>query len=193
MPDKVVGALTLSGAPLEIVDLGAGSGYFTRRLAQQNPKGRVLALDVDSRFRQYIEEHKVQWGTPNIETRLVVDSNPLLPDANIDLVFLSNTYRYLPDRRAYFQSLFPSLKPGGRVAVIEFRTNVDCSAIAECPENDTRVPKDVAIQEMKDAGFKLDAEHEFLPYQYYVVFMKPGATSPDSTSVSGTTQFRPQP
>lgn len=169
-PDKVVAALSLASAPLFIVDLGAGSGYFSRRLAKANPQGEVLALEVSRAFRSYIESHKEAWGTPNLKTRLVINNNPLLVDASVDLVFMSNTYRYLDDRSSYFADLRRSLKPGGRIAIVDFRKAAECAAIPECPPPRERVGAQEVVAEMKAAGFALAKRHDFLSDQYFMEF-----------------------
>lgn len=175
-PDKVVGALSLGGEALFIVDLGAGSGYFSRRLAKANPKGEVLALEVSRAFRSHIESQKEAWGTPNLKTRLVINNNPLLVDASVDLVFMSNTYRYLKDRPSYFADLRRSLKPGGRIAIVDFRKNAGCSAIPECPPPRERLGSAEVITEMKAAGFALATHHDFLSDQYFLEFRVQGAS-----------------
>lgn len=169
-PDQVVSALSLGASPLFIVDLGAGSGYFSRRLAKANPQGEVLALEVSRAFRSHIESQKEAWGTPNLKTRLVINNNPLLRDASVDLVFMSNTYRYLQSRPAYFGDLRSSLKAGGRIAIVDFRKNAECSAIPECPAPRERVGAQEVISEMKEAGFSLASRHDFLDHQYFLEF-----------------------
>lgn len=177
-PDQVVTALKLGQAPLFIVDLGAGSGYFSRRLAKANPQGEVLALEVSRAFRSHIEAHKEAWGTPNLKTRLVIDNNPLLRDASVDLVFMSNTYRYLEQRPSYFGDLRRSLKPKARIAIIDVRKEAQCAAIPECPPPRERVGKAQLIAEMKEAGFALTFEHSFLEHQYFLEFQAKGSSSP---------------
>lgn len=187
-PDKVVDALALGAKPLFIVDLGAGSGYFSRRLAKANPKGEVLALEVSRAFRSHIESNKEAWGTPNLKTRLVINNNPLLRDASVDLVFMSNTYRFLEHRPQYFGDLRASLKPGGKIAIVDFRKDRDCTGIPECPPPRERVSTQDLVLEMKEAGFSLTADHNFLKYQYFLEFQvqdaKPASavkgTSPDA-------------
>lgn len=176
-PDKVVQTLALGENPLFIVDLGAGSGYFSRRLAKANPKGEVLALEVSRAFRSHIESNKAAWGTPNLKTRLVINNNPLLRDASVDLVFMSNTYRFLQERPQYFGDLRASLKPGGKIAIIDFRKDSDCTAIPECPPPRERVSAQALILEMKEAGFSLASRHDFLKYQYFLEFQMQHAKS----------------
>jgi predicted methyltransferase len=171
-PDEVVEALDISSPDLVIADIGAGSGYFSRRLAKKVPQGKVYAVDVDSDFKQYIEEHRESWGTPNVEPRLAMYENPLLPTNEIDLVFVSNTYAFIRDRATYFQHVHDALKPGGRLAVIEFRKDASCEGVDTCPKPAQRVGKDTALGDLNALGFTLVAEHEFLPHQYFIVLEK---------------------
>jgi SAM-dependent methyltransferase len=176
MPGKIVELLEIS-PNLDIADIGAGSGYFTRRLATAAPAGTTWAVDVDADFKGHIEAHRAQWGTPNIQTRLAVYEHPLLPRETVDLVFISNTYSYLQDRPAYFTAVYRALRPGGRLAVIDWRNDVDCPRALGCPKPSDRVPVDTALRELEGVGFQLLARHDFLPYQYFVVLGKAGGAS----------------
>lgn len=184
-PDRVVEVLGLDQAPLHIVDLGAGSGYFSRRLAKANPQGDVLALEVSRAYRSHIEAHREAWGTPNLRTRLVINNNPLLRESSVDLVFMSNTYRFLDARPEYFQDLSHALRAGGRVAIVDFRADADCASLPECPPSRERVPAATVRAEMKDAGFALTKQHDFLEHQYYLVFTPTNRAQP-------TTQVPPR-
>lgn len=171
-PDEVVEALAISSPDQVVADIGAGSGYFSRRLAKKVPQGKVYAVDVDTDFKRYIEEHRDSWGTPNVEPRLAMYENPLLPAGEIDLVFVSNTYAFIRDRAAYFEHVHTALKPGGRLAVIEFRKDASCEQEETCPQPNQRVSKDTALSELTSLGFTLETEHDFLPHQYFLVLRK---------------------
>lgn len=170
-PDRIVEALALGAEPLQIVDLGAGSGYFSRRLAKANPQGKVLALEVSGTLRSHIESHRKDWGTSNLETRLVINNNPLLPEASVDLVFMSNTYRYLSERSRYFAELSHALRPGGRLAIVDFRDDANCRSVPECPPRRERVAAKLVLAELQKAGFRLHKNHDFLPHQYFMEFV----------------------
>ncbi|TPV92833.1 MAG: class I SAM-dependent methyltransferase [Myxococcales bacterium FL481] len=172
MPDRVVAALPLDDPAATVADIGAGSGYFSRRLANRVPNGQVLAVDVDSDFKRHIETHRDAWGTPNIEPRLAVYENPLLPAAAVDLVFVSNTYAYLNDRIAYFQAVHRALTPDGTLAIVEFRKDAQCESADVCPPVEHRIPRAQAIAELEQAGFRLEREETFLPWQYFLLLRK---------------------
>jgi SAM-dependent methyltransferase len=172
MPDQVVEALAIEATDFTVADIGAGSGYFSRRLAKKVPDGKVYAVDVDTDFKRHIETHRDEWGTPNIEPRLAVYENPLLPAGAVDLVFVSNTYAYIRDRVTYFKAVHGALTDRGRLAVIDFRQDASCDGIDTCPAPSQRVGKEDALRELGEAGFVVEAEHDFLPHQYFLVLKK---------------------
>lgn len=172
MPDRVVAALPIDDPTATLADIGAGSGYFSRRLATRVPDGRVYAVDVDGDFKRHIEDNRQAWGTPNVVPRLAVYENPLLPAGEVDLVFLSNTYAFIRDRVTYFQAVYTALRANGVVAVIEFRESADCTAAHGCPHPDQRVSRDTAVRELEQAGFRLEREETFLPLQYFLILRR---------------------
>lgn len=170
-PDEVVRVLPLAGRSAVIADIGAGSGYFTRRLAQQVPEGRVYAVDVDGEFEDYLLENREAWGTPNIEPHLAIYDDPMLPAGELDLVFAANTYAYIRDRVDYFGKVRAALKGDGRLALIDFRPEAEVPGdIAPAPEH--RIARDSALAELERAGFSLEREETFLSYQWFLV-LKP--------------------
>jgi predicted methyltransferase len=169
LPDRVIRALPIPSNAATIADIGAGSGYFTRRLAREVPGGKVYAVDVDDRFQRYLIEQREAWGTPNIEPHLAHYEDPLLPSAEIDLVFTCNTYPYIRERVAYFRKVRDALRPGGALVVIHYRpdaTPPDDSA----PEPKFRIDEPTTLAELEAAGFVLDRQETFLPHQYLFVF-----------------------
>lgn len=169
MPDRVIRSLGITKKDAVVADIGAGSGYFSRRLAREVPGGTVYAVDVDDEFRGYIEQNRESWGTPNIEPHLAFYDDPALPDHGVDLVFVSNTYPYLRSRVAYFKKVAAALKPGGQLVVINFKPD------AQVPDNTApapqfRTPQATVISELAQAGFSKVREETFLPHQYFLVF-----------------------
>jgi len=167
-PDKVVKALPITASEAVLADIGAGSGYFTRRLASRVPGGRVYAVDVDGEFADYLNSQREAWGTPNIEPHLAMYDDPMLPPGELDLVFTANTYAYIRDRVAYFTKVRAALKPGGRLVVIDFRPEADVPATM-APESRYRITRDTAVQELGLAGFRVVDEPNFLALQWFLV------------------------
>jgi predicted methyltransferase len=170
MPDRVVRSLGISSKAAVIADIGAGSGYFSRRLAAQVPEGRVYAVDVDDAFQQFILQNRESWGTPNIEPRLAFYDDPALPDGEIDLVFLSNTYPYIRERAVYLQRIHQALRPGGRVAIVDFRQGAKPPPEAAAPDPKHRLSAEEVRAEMQQAGFVFEREETYLPHQYFLIF-----------------------
>lgn len=171
MPDQVVRALPFASKDATVADIGAGSGYFTRRLAAEVPGGRVYAVDVDGEFEDYLLANREAWGTPNIEPHLAIYDDPMLPAESIDLVFTANTYAYIRDRVGYFSKVRAVLTADGRLAIIDFRPDATPPGnIAPAPEH--RISRDDALAELAEAGFELEREERFLPHQWFLV-LKP--------------------
>lgn len=171
MPDRVVRSLAIAKKDAVVADIGAGSGYFSRRLAREVPGGIVYAVDVDDEFRGFIEQNRESWGTPNIEPHLAFYDDPALPERGVDLVFVSNTYPYLRARVAYFRKVAAALKPGGQLVVINFKPD------AQVPDNTApapqfRTPQATVVAELEQAGFSLLREETFLPHQYFLIFQQ---------------------
>jgi SAM-dependent methyltransferase len=162
-PEEVVRALAL-GPDAVVADLGAGTGYFTVRLARALPRGHVYAVDVEPDMVRYVAERARREGLANVTAVQAAPDEPRLPRP-VDLVLIVNTYHHISDRSAYFERLQRSLRPGGRVAIVDFLPDAPVG-----PPRATRIPAATVKEEMGRAGYGLAAEHGFLPYQYFLVF-----------------------
>ena len=162
-PDRVVESLALvPGA--RVADLGSGGGYFTFRLADAvGPEGRVYAIDVDEGMNDYVSGKAQEDGYANVETVLVPSDDPRLPEP-VDLLFTCNTYHHLENRSDYFAGLRDSLRSGGRIAIIDY------TGEGGFFERRHATPSEVIQREMEAAGFQLEANHEFLARQSFMVF-----------------------
>lgn len=162
-PHEVIQALALA-PDTRVADLGAGTGYFAARLANMLPKGRVYAVDVEPEMVRYLGERAKREKLPNLQSVQGKPDDPALPES-VDLVLLVDVYHHVEDRTAYFRRLATSLRPDGRVAIIDFRLDSP-----QGPPRAARVAPDEVKTEMMAAGYALAAEHGFLPYQYFLVF-----------------------
>jgi len=162
-PHQVIQALAL--APDAIVaDVGAGTGYFAARLASMLPQGTVYAIDIEPAMVKHLGERAKREGLANLQPIAGVAGDPRLPE-KADLILFVDVYHHLEDRDRYFRNLAASLKPGGRVAVIDFRLDSPNG-----PPKEARIAPERVKRELADAGYALAGEHGFLPYQYFLVF-----------------------
>jgi ubiquinone/menaquinone biosynthesis C-methylase UbiE len=165
-PDRVVAALDI-GPGDRIADLGAGSGYFTLRLARAvAPGGRVYAVDVDEAMNEYLRERLAQEQLSNVDVILGRFEDPLLPDGGVDLVLVVDTYHHIEDRVAYFRNLRRDLAPGGRVAVIDF----DGRKGWLVRSTGHITPREQLLREMSEAGYEVAEDFDFLDRQSFVLF-----------------------
>ena len=162
-PHEVVRALALK-PDARVADLGAGTGYFSARLANMLPKGRVYAVDIEPDMVRYLEARAKREGLRNLTAVAGKPDHPRLPE-KVDLILLVDVYHHIEDRARYFSKLRASLRPGGRIAIIDFRLDSP-----EGPPPAARIAPETVRAEMKAAGHTLAAEHPFLPYQYFLVF-----------------------
>ena len=168
MPDKVVQALKLKPTDA-VADIGAGSGYFTRRLAAAVPRGVVFAVDVDEAMLRHIHHYVEQQKQFNIVPVLSSFDDPMLPSDSVDVVFICNTNHHFKNRLTYYQRIGRILKKGGRLVIVDYEQK----PIPVGPPADEKLSKEVVLKEAKASGFELAEELKFLPYQYYLIFRWP--------------------
>jgi len=162
-PDDVIRALKLAPEAL-VADIGAGTGYFAVRLARAVPKGRVYGVDAEPDMVRYLSQRAQREGLANLTAVAAKPADPSLP-APVDLVILVDTYHHVPDRERYFRELKKVLKPGGRLAIVDFTLDSPVG-----PPKRARIAADRVKQELTRAGYALAEEHGFLPNQYFLVF-----------------------
>ena len=163
MPDRVIAALNLKRGQV-VADIGAGTGYFSVRLAKSEAAPKVYAVDIELSMVSYLRERAAKQGLNNVTAVQAAADQPNLPEP-VDLVLIVDTYHHIGDREAYFRRLAKSIKPGGRVAIIDFKPDSP-----EGPPKEFRFPLEKFKSEMAQAGYKLAAEHDFLPRQQFLIF-----------------------
>lgn len=170
-PAQVVDALELKPG-MHVADLGAGSGYFTRRFVEAvGETGKVYVIDVEPEALKYVEESLIRMHRRfEAEFILARPDNPKIPLESVDLIFVCDTYHHLEDRADYFRNVKTSLKPGGRIALIDFYHD-ERSGDPGFPKRHL-VPREKVIEEMTTAGYRLAKEHRFLPKQYFLEFTR---------------------
>ncbi len=162
-PHEVLVALALK-PEFAVADLGAGTGYFSMRLAHFVSGGRVYAVDVEPAMVKHLAARAKEMGLPNVTAVQGAPDAARLP-AKVDLVLLVDVYHHIDAREKYFAKLRDSLKSGGRVAIIDFTAS---SRVG--PPASVRVPAAQVRDEMRKAGYAAIEEHAFLPNQYFIVF-----------------------
>jgi SAM-dependent methyltransferase len=164
-PHEVIKALALKPDAL-VADIGAGTGYFSVRLAHAVPKGRVYAVDIEPDMVKHLAERAKKEQLANVTAVVGAPDNPRLPQ-KVDLALMVDVYHHIAGRPRYLARLAESLKPGGRIALIDFRPDAP-----EGPPPGERITPEAAKAEFARAGFRLVQEQRFLPQQYFLVFAR---------------------
>lgn len=165
-PDELVVALALEPG-MRVADLGAGTGYLTRRLSRAvGASGSVLAAEVEPKLVAHLRERAEREGLANVTPVLASTDNPRLPAGVVDLVLILDTYHHIDDRVAYLRRLRPVLTARGRIAIIDWHKR----PLPEGPPPPHKLARRQVIDEMKRAGYDLRSEEKILPFQYFLVF-----------------------
>jgi SAM-dependent methyltransferase len=162
-PDEVLDALHLERSAI-VADIGAGTGYFSARIARRVPDGKVFAVDIEPDMVRYLGERKHRELLHALVPVQASAESANLPEP-VDVVVVVDTYHHIDNRIGYFARLKASLRPDGRLAIIDFRPDSPTG-----PPPAQRVPAETVIAELGDAGYSLVATHHFLPQQNFLVF-----------------------
>lgn len=162
LPARVIDALQLKPG-MKVADIGAGTGYFSMRLARV-PGVSVFAVDIEPKMVEYLQQRAHKEHAMSVTAVLAGASSPNLPEP-VDVILVVDTYHHLPNRPVYFRELRKSLKPGGRVAIVDFRKDAP-----DGPPAHFRFTPEQITAEMKEAGYTLAASHDFLPRQHFLVY-----------------------
>ena len=157
-PHEVIQALALRSTDV-VADIGAGSGYFTRRFARHAAK--VYAVDIDAELLKLAAGEKV-------ETVHAKPEDPMLPAASVDVIFICDVLHHIDKRPAYYAKLAQALKPGGRIVIVDFYKK----PLPVGPPPAMKLSEDQVKEELAAAGFTLTKSHSFLPHQYFLEFSR---------------------
>jgi ubiquinone/menaquinone biosynthesis C-methylase UbiE len=164
--EEVVARLQLRPGDV-VADLGAGSGPFIVPFARAvSPKGKVYAVEIDRAFFPMIEAKATQGGVANVQTVLGEFTDPKLPAADVDVAFMHDVLHHVENRAAYLKSLVRYLKPGARIAVIDYHA-------AQSPHRDQpelQVTREQASSWLAAAGFKPLQEIPLFEDKWFVVY-----------------------
>ncbi|MEZ0538218.1 class I SAM-dependent methyltransferase [Fibrella arboris] len=165
--DLLLAALDLK--PTDVVaDIGAGTGYFSFRLARAVPQGNVLAVDIQPEMIEYLNEGKKKENLTNVEPILGTITDPKLPANSVDLALMVDAYHEFSNPREMGVALARSLKPGGRIVLVEYRAEDPNVPIKEHHKMSVMQ----ATREMTALGLKLLKNDSRLPQQHVLIFGK---------------------
>jgi cyclopropane fatty-acyl-phospholipid synthase-like methyltransferase len=149
-----------------VADIGAGTGYFSVRIAKRVPEGKIFAADVEPDMVRYLGARAEREQLANLTPVLARTDTANLPEP-VDLILVVDTYHHIDDRTRYFAALQSSLRPGGRLVIIDFKADSPNG-----PPAKHRISPERVGEELAAAGYMLIEKFEFLPRQYGLIFRK---------------------
>jgi SAM-dependent methyltransferase len=164
-PEEILDALHLKRTSI-VADIGAGTGYFSVRIAKRIPEGKIFAADVEPDMVRYLGERAQREHLTNlVPVQASADAANL--SEPVDVVLVVDTYHHIGNRTQYFAKLKSSLRPTGRLAIVDFKTDSPSG-----PPTQYRISPERVTEELNAAGYSLTEALQFLPRQYYLVFRK---------------------
>lgn len=165
--EKAVGLLGIKPG-MAIADVGAGTGYFSRRMAKKTgPTGKVYAVDIQQRMLDDLKQKAEAEKITNIETVLSKDDDPMLPAGSIDIILMVDVYHEFSKPQPMLRKMREALKPTGRMILFEYRK--------EDPNVPIRFEHKMTIEEAKAEieaeGFRLEKVDPSLPRQHILIFV----------------------
>jgi cyclopropane fatty-acyl-phospholipid synthase-like methyltransferase len=164
-PEEILDALHLKRTSI-VADIGAGTGYFSVRIAKRVPEGKIFAADVEPDMVRYLGERAQHEHLTNLMPVQASADAANLPEP-VDVVLVVDTYHHIGNRPQYFAKLTSSLRPTGRLAIVDFKADSPSG-----PPAQYRISPERVTEELEAAGYSLMETFQFLPRQYYLVFRK---------------------
>lgn len=164
--------LTIKTLPIAknsvVADIGAGSGFYTFRIAKKVPLGQVYAVEIQDDAIQYLKDRSKRLKLNNITVVKGGEKSPALPENAIDLAIMVDVYHELSYPSEVLQSLKKSLKPKGKLLLIEYKGEDPDVAIKEAHKMTVKQVE----KELKANGYRLIQNGQFLPIQHFLLFEK---------------------
>jgi SAM-dependent methyltransferase len=151
-----------------VADIGAGTGYYTFRVAKLLPEGKVFAVEIQDELIEMLNKKKNEIRANHVEVIRGDTLNVNLPDNTVDLAFLVDVYHELSWPREIISSISRSLKPGGKILLVEYRG--EDPAVRIKPLHKTTIEQ--LTREMKANGFVVDKRVDIFPIQHFLMFRK---------------------
>jgi len=167
MPDLVVENMGLASDDV-VADIGAGSGYFSFRIAKLVPDGKVMAVDIQPEMLQMIEERKLADGVTNIEGVKGEVDNPKLAPNSINAAIMVDAYHEFSHPYEMIKGLYEALKPGGRLFFLEYRGEDPSVPIRPLH----KMTEEQVVKEMSVFNLEWTDTLDFLPWQHMMIFTK---------------------
>ncbi len=174
---KLLAALQLR-AGQTVCDFGCGNGFYALRLARHvAPRGTVLAVDIQQEMLDLLAERAADAGVTNITPVRATAEDPRLPRGSLDLVLMIDVYHELSDPESVLRDVRQSLKPRGRLVLVEFRAEDPSVPIKPLH----KMSKKQILKELVPNGFRLTRQFDDLPWQH-VMFFQAADRPPDDAS-----------
>lgn len=166
MPGKLLDSLKIRPGQ-QVVDLGAGVGFFSLRLARRvGEKGKVYAVDIQQEMLDRLKQRATSAGVENIDAVLGTVKDPRLPEASADLVLMVDVYHELSEPRSVIEKVRRALRKDGRLVLVEYRGEDPSVPIKPLHRMTVRQ----ARAELESVGFELREVKDFLPHQHILIF-----------------------
>ena len=150
-----------------VADFGAGSGYYTERLAKEvGPSGRVLAVDIQPEMLELLGARIARLGLTNVELVRSTEDDPRLPTGTVDLIVMVDVYHELGQPQIVLRRMKSALSPTGRIAILEYRK--EDPAVPIRLEHKMTVAE--ATEEFGAEGYQLARRVDSLPWQHLLFF-----------------------
>lgn len=166
-PEVVMAAMELQPGQT-VAEIGAGTGYFSRRIAKViGPTGKVLAVDIQAPMLDLLKEYAAKEGVRNITPILGTETDPRLPPHGVDRILMVDVYHEFQQPEPMLAHIRDSLAPGGTVTLVEYRAEDDSAAHIL---KEHRMTAEQVLAEWTAAGFQLANQIETLPSQHIFIF-----------------------
>jgi ubiquinone/menaquinone biosynthesis C-methylase UbiE len=171
-PGRAIAMMDLAPSAV-VADIGAGSGYYSFRIASKVPLGRVVAVDIQPEMLEFVKKRASDLAVTNVVPHLGTAGSLELPENSLDAALMVDAYHEFSEPAGLLASLFQALKPGGRIFLLEYRAedpDVPIKPLHKMTEAQAR-------RELEPAGFRFVENRDGLPWQHFLVFEKPAAAA----------------